>query len=213
MLLDQSGEMRTDGNAAACLPYDPPNQVALPPPQPALRKSRAMLGDDKRNVVAPLDRQRQHAGIQAAMRMHQIRPSIVADVPAEQFYPAPGPGDRIAVRNPRHRGKIIAPVDRHAVTFDSRTGTRLPLDPPGSQIAPGVDVGRQDRDAMTGGLERQGLVAKIAPARPPPVRVPGRDHQDVLGQARVFSAACSARCSAKTLLATISDSRMIGTPT
>ena len=97
LVVKQTGEMRADGNAAVRLLYDAPNQVAFPPAQPALSKARAVLGDDKRDAVSPADRQRQYAGIQAAMCVHQVRPPVFVEIAARQFHPAAGPGQRIAV--------------------------------------------------------------------------------------------------------------------
>ena len=146
--LKQTRKMGTDGDAPARPLGDPADQVALPPPPAG--GAGAMLGDNKRDPKAPVDRQRQYPGIQAAMRVNQIRPTILANVTAEKFHAASGPRQRIAVRQPRQRGKVVAPVDRHAVIFDG-SGVSSPArrTRPACQIAPGVNGGSEYRDAMT----------------------------------------------------------------
>ena len=145
--LEQTRKVGTDGDAPARPPGDPADQVALPPPPSG--GTGAMLGDNKRDPKAPIDRQRQHPGIQAAMRVNQIRRPVLGDVTAEQFHAASGPCQRITIRQPRQCRKVVAPINRHAVNFDSRVPEPSARHAAGSQIAPGVNSGSEYRDAMT----------------------------------------------------------------
>jgi hypothetical protein len=78
-----------------------------------------MFGDNVRNPKAAVDRQGQYPGVQAAMRVNEVRPTILANVSAEESQAASGPREWIAIRQPRQPGEVVAAVDRHAIVFEA----------------------------------------------------------------------------------------------
>ena len=211
MLFEQRSEVGADGNAPARTFNDPLDQITLPPAR--VRRAHAMLREDEANAIAPVERQRQNSGVQTGMRVNQIGSTVFVNISFGQFHAAAAPDQRVAVWQSGQSGECVAAVDRQTIAFDCHLIPRAPSNAPGPQITPSVNCWRQYRDPISGGFERQGLIAKIAATRAAAIRIPRRNDQDMPGQATGCSLPCSARCSAKTLLATIIDSRMIGTPT
>jgi hypothetical protein len=108
-----------------------------------------MFGDNIRDFKMPVDRQSQYPRVQAAMRVNEVRPTILANVSAEESQAASGPRHWVAVRQPRQPGEVVAAVDRHAIVFDAKILMPSMRYTAGSPITPSVNSGGEYRDTMT----------------------------------------------------------------